>query len=158
MNWKRPWRLKPDDGPHTIPCRQRSREREYELWEPTSSMWSTAAFHGNSTGARRAYDLGPGTRSPGAVVTLIKVSQVNLRVNKYVAHPRRYTLGFASLKNVPRPVIVPDLLAYSDMSNSIENLTWSSHAGANETDFGQLSENLWPSPSNVGLPVLRQAN
>lgn len=33
-------------------------------------MLSTASFHGNWTGARRGWDLGPGTRSPGLVQTL----------------------------------------------------------------------------------------
>lgn len=91
-NWNSPWRLNPDDGPHTMPSRHRSSDQVKESGELTSSITSTAAFHGNSTGPRSAKDRGPGTRSPGAVHT-----------------PNRSTEGLASLKYVPRPVMVPEV-------------------------------------------------
>lgn len=90
--WNNPFRLNPDDGPHTIPSRHKSSDHEKESKEFTSSITSTAALHGNSTGAINANDLGPGTLSPAAVQT-----------------PNLTTLGFTSLKYVPKPVIVPEV-------------------------------------------------
>lgn len=43
-SWNRPWRVKPDEGPHTMPWRVRSRDSEYESTEPTSSSASVASW------------------------------------------------------------------------------------------------------------------
>jgi hypothetical protein len=69
-----PWRLKPDDGPQINPSRQSCNDRPNESLDPTSSIASIDSRQGNSTGVRRARDLGPGTRSPATVQTLDTVS------------------------------------------------------------------------------------
>src|ERR1700733_10079411 len=91
-NWQSPCKLNPDDGPHTRPSRESCMLRLYESCSPTSSTTSTASFQGNLTGVMSARLRGPGTRWPAAVQTATV-----------------FTLGLLRLKNVPMPVIVPDV-------------------------------------------------
>lgn len=66
-----PCKFKPDEGPQTKPSRQSCSDELKASFEPTSSTASTESCHGNETESISERDLGPGTRSPAAVQTLI---------------------------------------------------------------------------------------
>lgn len=101
-------------------------------------MWSTADFQGNSTGASRAWDLGPGTRSPAAVQTLTFCQQ---------------SFPFTDFANIPNP----EDTGFSGLEVCTQSSHGprGSHAGTDQADLWQLLYDLWSRPADVRLPVLR---
>lgn len=132
-----PCRLNPDEGPQTKPSRESARDRVYDSFEPTSSIASMALRQGNVTGDMRAYERGPGTRSPAAVQTLV-LSADAMKTDSVVYSPYSYH----------------GRLVVLEVSAQARHGSRSSHARTENTDLRQLLQYLWPCPLVVRFPIL----
>lgn len=119
------------------PSRHIRKDRLNESCEPTSSIASTESRHGNSTGASRANDLGPGTLSPAAVHTLCGSLECSL------ANPPSHVP-----KSRYRRLSILEVLTKSS------HCTRCTHPGAQQVDPRKLFMDLRPGPPDMRFPVL----